>query len=422
MIFNTIRGFILKGAFRKNVLALLSGNILSQLIYLLFTPVLTRIYSPSDFGVYAIFITLLSIFSVIVTGQYELTILLPKKESNFRYVVYGSVGLAIVLSVFVTFILLLSAPLLERFDLIFGAGMIVTLGISILINAIYQIGMYISLRNKAFKTIAIINIVNVVFSLLFQFLFSKTEFKENGLVLGYMIGTLVAGILFLFQAKNVFLQSINQKEVIHRSWNILARYKNFPLLNLPATLVNLLANQAPQLLLNSFGVDIIGHFAMSQKVLGSPVTLLSSSVSYVFKEEASRDYRNTGNCRPIFIKTFKTLFLISIIPFVLLFFLSPKLIPIIFGQEWQVAGVFTQALVIMYFLKFTVSPLSFVIIIAEKQKLNLFLQILLLLLVVVAIGIGIYLQSPLISIALYSISYSIIYLLFLLISYKLTKK
>ena len=202
---------------------------------------------------------------------------------------------------------------------------------------------------------------------------------------------------------------------------VIRRYKNFPLLNLPATLVNLLANQAPQLLLNTFGESIVGYFAMSQKVLGSPVTLFSTSVSHVFKERASSDYRNKGNCRPIFLQTFKSLFLISVVPFILLFFLAPRLVPIIFGSQWIEAGVYIQALTLMYFFKFTVSPLSYVIIIAEKQKLNLIFQILLLILSIGSIGYGIYIQSPLIGVVLYSISYSIIYLIYLIISYKLSK-
>ena len=160
---------------------------------------------------------------------------------------------------------------------------------------------------------------------------------------------------------------------------------------------------------------------MSQKVLGSPVTLFSTSVSHVFKERASSDYRNKGNCRPIFLQTFKSLFLISVVPFILLFFLAPRLVPIIFGSQWIEAGVYIQALTLMYFFKFTVSPLSYVIIIAEKQKLNLIFQILLLILSIGSIGYGIYIQSPLIGVVLYSISYSIIYLIYLIISYKLSK-
>jgi O-antigen/teichoic acid export membrane protein len=72
-----------------------SGTVISQAVYLLFYPILTRIYQPSDFGQYAIFIAFLSIGSLVVTGQYESSILLPKKEKNVKYLVWGAIALAL---------------------------------------------------------------------------------------------------------------------------------------------------------------------------------------------------------------------------------------------------------------------------------------------------------------------------------------
>ena len=278
-----------------------------------------------------------------------------------------------------------------------------------------------SLRNRGFKALSIINIVNVGFSILFQYIFSLTEYKSIGLIVGYMVGTLVAMVcLFIYNRKTLKLD-FKKSNLYLGIFKVLKRYKNFPFANLPAMLVNLLANQIPQLLLNTFGQAIVGYFAMSQKVLGSPVTLFSTSVSHVFKERASSDYRNKGNCRPIFVKTFKSLFLISIVPFILLFIFAPMIVPIIFGAEWVEAGVYIRALTLMYFFKFTVSPLSYVVVIAERQKLNLFLQIILLILTAGSIYYGIYKNNPLSSVIFYSISYSLVYLVFLFISYKLSK-
>ena len=418
---DNIKSLFKFGSFKKNITIMFSGTVFSQAIYLLFYPILTRIYSPADFGQYAIFITFLSVFSIIVTGQYELTILLPKKEKNYKYLVYSAIFLAFLLSIVATVLLFISFPLWEKYNLINTYSLLGVLGISILINALYQTGIYISLRNKAFKAISIVNIINVVFSISFQYIFSRTELRDIGLIIGYMVGTLVTMIILFFINKKVFSLELNVRDLFKNGKRVLARYKDFPLLNLPATLVNLLANQSPQILLNSFNQSIVGYFALSQKVLGSPVTLFSTSVSHVFKEKASSDYRIKGNCRPIFVKTFKSLLLISIIPFLLIFIFAPLAVPIIFGAEWEPAGIYIRALTLMYFFKFTVSPLSYVIIIAEKQKLNLILQSLLLVLTIISIGYGIYIGKPLVSIILYSLSYSIIYLLFFLISLKFAK-
>lgn len=405
-----------KGSFRRDVIMVFSGTAISQGIYLLFYPILTRIYSPGNFGQYAIFMTFLSICTVIVTGQYELTLLLPKKDENYKSLTIGTILLSLFVSILVTVVLILGFPILQKYNLFNTRSIVCFLGISILVNALYQTFLYVSLRKRAFKFIAIINICNVAFSILFQYIFSQLGFKENGLIIGYMIGTFIALGLFLSKNKEILLIGGRLKDVSSSIKEQMKKYKNFPMYNLPATLVNLLANQAPQILLNTFGKIVVGYFSLSQKVLGSPVTLFSTSVSQVFRERASRDYREKGNCRPIFVKTFQSLLLISFIPFLLIFIFAPILIPFIFGSEWAEAGTYVRALTLMYFFKFSVSPLTYVIIIAEKQKLNFLLQTLLLILTLASIGLGIYLKNPLSAIVSYSIAYSIVYIIFFIVS------
>jgi O-antigen/teichoic acid export membrane protein len=263
--------------------------------------------------------------------------------------------------------------------------------------------------------------MNVAGSLLGQYLLSRTILKSFGLPIGYMFGTLVAMVLLFWKNRNVVSLNVPLRSVLSDVKEVLVRYKKFPMFNLPATFVNLFANQIPQLMLNFFGQSTVGQFSLSQRVLGSPVTLFSTSVSHVFKERASSDYRIKGSCRGIFVQTLKSLFLISIIPFLLLFILSPTLVPIIFGEEWRTAGIYIRALSLMYFFKFTVSPLSYVIIIAEKQNLNLVLQIIFLVLTSGALYIGVRSGNALTAITLYSIAYAIVYLLFLITSYRLTE-
>lgn len=416
-----IQPFLKKGSFRRNVAVMSSGTAISQVLYLLFYPVLTRIYSPVDFGQYAVFIALLSILTIFATGQYELAIMLPKKETAYKRIILATVILAVLLTFFITILLYALAPILiDKFNLLSSPILIPILGASILINSFYQVAIYISLRNKVFSIISIVNIINVIVSISFQYTFFKLGFGPIGLITGFMMGTLVAMALLMYKNRKLFNLG-NQKYSFGEIREVFIRYRKFPLFNLPATIVNLLANQSPQLLLNNFSQAVVGNFALSQRVLGSPVSLFSASVSYVFKEKASYDYRNKGSCKVIFLKTFKSLLLISLVPFILIFFLSPALVPIIFGEGWEEAGLYIQILAIMYLLKFTVSPLTYVLIIAEKQKLNFIIQSTLLVLVLISLMVGVIQKSPLLAITLYSMSYSMIYILFFIISYKVSQ-
>ena len=68
--------------FNKNVLTLLTGTTVAQAIPVAISPILTRIYTPEDFGLFAIFIAMTAIFGSIVNARYDLAIMLPKKNED----------------------------------------------------------------------------------------------------------------------------------------------------------------------------------------------------------------------------------------------------------------------------------------------------------------------------------------------------
>jgi len=152
-----------------------------------------------------------------------------------------------------------------------------------------------------------------------------------------------------------------------------------------------------------------------------PVSLLSTTVLDVFKQRATEDYNKYGNCEDIFVKTFKKLVLLGIFPFTILGIYAPELFAFVFGQDWQVAGEFAQIMTPMIFLKFITNPLSYTFFIANKQNINLVGQIILFSLMLTAIYIGVKLNDEYLIVKLFSISYSIMYILYLIISYQYSK-
>jgi O-antigen/teichoic acid export membrane protein len=141
----------------------------------------------------------------------------------------------------------------------------------------------------------------------------------------------------------------------------------------------------------------------------------------VFRERASRDYRIHGNCRSVYIKTIKSLVLISILPFLVLFFAAPDLFSFVFGPSWKIAGEYTRILSLMFFFRFTSSPLSYVFYIAEKQNYDLIWQIILFIVSILSILAGVWRGSPQFSLLCFSISYSVMYLVYLYFSYTFAK-
>jgi O-antigen/teichoic acid export membrane protein len=180
------------------------------------------------------------------------------------------------------------------------------------------------------------------------------------------------------------------------------------------------SGQIPVLLLSAFfGSAVTGFFSLSQRVIAAPEGLISVSVGDVFRQQASVEYQKTGNCRKTFIKLFKILVLVSIIPFAILGFAAPVLFEVIFGSQWEVAGGYVQIMTIMFFLSFIVSPLSSMFIIAEKQKLDLIIQLFHFIFICLSFFAGYrFFKKPEAAILLYTITYSIKYLFEFYLSYR----
>ena len=96
-----------KSEFSRNVMILMSGSILAQAIPLIVAPILTRLYTPEEFGVYALFFSIVSILTIVATARYEMAIMLPKSNRTSMSIVYLSATISILISLF-TFVLVLA--------------------------------------------------------------------------------------------------------------------------------------------------------------------------------------------------------------------------------------------------------------------------------------------------------------------------
>ncbi len=158
---------------------------------------------------------------------------------------------------------------------------------------------------------------------------------------------------------------------------------------------------------------------MSDRFFSLPVAFMTSSISEVFRQKASKQYHEEGSCRPILVKTALALFSISIVPFIIGMLFAPDIFAFVFGEKWRPAGDYARLIGILFFFKTVVSPVSYVVYIARKFYTSLILDSILLLLSIAAVFIGIYAyKSVELGILFYSITHSLLYLITFYLSYK----
>jgi len=179
---------------------------------------------------------------------------------------------------------------------------------------------------------------------------------------------------------------------------------------------------APNILINkAFGSTINGYYNMTDKILGSPVWLVTSSIGDVFRQEAAEQFRTKGSCFDIFKKTLKGMFLIGIIPFTFLFIFSPYIITPLLGEGWSEVGDFIRIFSVMYFIKFGVRPVYSVLYIVKKQDYNAIFQGIHLLSIIIAFVIGFVTKDLYLCLVSWSVLSSISYLIILFFSYRFAK-
>ena len=362
--------FVPKSEFVRNVLTLMTGTSIAQAIPIALSPVLTRIYGPDEFGLFALYTGVALVLSVIATGRYELAIMLPEKEEDAAELV----KFASVITIFFSLIVLVTI-------LIFSDGLSVLLGnkdifgwlfflpATILFSGFYQILNYWFNRKRKFTILAKNRVVQNSSTAAGQFLFSN---GGMGLVFGVIFGQLLSLVFLirkLFKDDHKYFGRLEKNRMI----DVGKRYISFPKYDVPTSALNVAASQAPNILFTTFfSAQFAGFFYLTQRVLQAPISLISTSILDVFKEEASKSYRETGQSKLIYVKTAKWLMLITIIPSFLAFFVIEDLFKFFFGSEWLEAGIYAKILIPSLALRFVVNPLSFMVYIAEKQKINFF--------------------------------------------------
>ena len=161
---------------------------------------MTRIYSPEEFGLFAVFLALFSILSALVTGRYEMAIMLPEDEKDSLSLFHLSLIFSFTFSAFIAVIIFLfSAEISDFFNNQELNFWLYFLPFSIFFAGIFQTFNYWLNRNKDYKNIAMGKIVLGAGTSIFQLLMRMISKISGGLIVGYLIGQIIVTYYFLIK-------------------------------------------------------------------------------------------------------------------------------------------------------------------------------------------------------------------------------
>lgn len=400
--------------FWKHVMTVLGGALGAQALPLLAAPLITRMCTPADMGAFSLWLAVVAVAAVGATLRMETAMILdhePEQQRTcFRVVLYTATITAVVVTALAVLAHLADVPAVRQLSW----PALLTVGVGTWLVANMQTTLAYATSHNAFGKAARAKIWGAGTIAAAQLLLLAAGADALGLLAGQLIG-LATGLLvarrLLHPPSPGFRLALGLEGRAY-----LGRHRKFWQYTLPSNLLNSLVGQLPLILIGMrHGALAAGLFALTQRVLAAPISLLAASVLEVFKRQSVHEFQEVGHCKQAYRYTFKVLLLLGLLPSLVLLLFSPQLFAWVFGPAWREAGELAQILAPLYFLNFIASPLSYVFFVTGKQNVDMWWQVTLFLMTVAVFVMPGSLHQ---NVLWYAIGYSTLYLVYLHMSWQ----
>ncbi len=404
-----------RGGFIRDTLTLVTGTAMAQVVSLAFSPVLSRIYSAEDFGVFALYNFIVAVPAVFVCWCYEPAILLPKDNEEAAQVLSLSLLLAGVMSVLALLPAIYSKGIAAYFNVPALAPFLWCVSLNLFTLGVTQALNYWLNRNRDFSSVAVSRLLQSTSMGGAQIALSTTAFRSGSLIAGQVLGQVVSAGYLGAQAYRKGFRRIGKHLRHPVLLKTLSRFKRFPLYSSWGTAFNVASFQiVPAFLTRLFTPADAGHYFFGYRLVSAAVILGSTSLGQVLYQRAARERHEGKSIDTLVEKILFRMLALTLVPFLLFILISPDLFALLFGNQWRTSGHFMRLVGPMFYIQFIVSPLSMVLFALEKQHIAAVIQFLMFVGTVCSLSLGFFLAlSPTRLLIIYSAVQSLVYLVYL---------
>ncbi len=336
-------GLITEGSFLRNIAIFTSGSLLAYLIGFVFTPIITRIYSPEDYGRFAFFNTILAILFSVSTLNYSEALILPKKTKDFHILCRLILTISFIITIlFTAFLLAFNNSFVAYFNMD-GVGYLTFLIPVLLMFSIFQIiADNHNIRKKQFSVNSKSKIASVIFS------------KGSVAIIGLKFGSSVAGLI----SGEIIIRGINYFSLLGRksvkipfkiirgiNWDDLKRvaekYRKYPIYIFPSSLLLQFSLHFPIFIISkTYSSEMLGFYSLALTLLGIPIQIIGFSVGKVFLQKANEIAQSNDGLLlfRLIIKLFYFSLVFSIAGYGIVYFFGQWIFHLIAGEDWNLAG------------------------------------------------------------------------------------
>ncbi|HCW7174676.1 TPA: type 8 capsular polysaccharide synthesis protein Cap8K [Staphylococcus aureus] len=346
-------------------LMILSSGI-AQVILIITTPIITRLYSPTEFGEFTIFSNIAMILIPIINARYDLLIVNTKNDRSANILSQISFLISLLILLILIPIFAISAWLYPNFILDF-------IFIIIMLFLVSLTNIFTNYLNKErkYKVLSLINVFRAGSMALLQIIFGLLALGSLGLIIGFSL-SYTAGITLGYKTFKKHFNIVRDKE---ETKALFLENKNQLVYSTPSILLNSLSFSVVVFFIGILYTNTeVGIYGMAIRVLGIPVTIISLGLSKIFMQQANDYYIEYGNFRNLLLKFSSILVIVSIILYVPLYLFSEELVNILLGHSWVDAITVIKIVIPLFVIRLIVSTVSLSVIVLQKQQLELILQ------------------------------------------------
>jgi O-antigen/teichoic acid export membrane protein len=390
--------------YTRNFFKLFSSLMLAQGLSVALAPLLSRLYTPEDFGLVAIYMAISGLLSMVATGKYEQAIMLPKRNEDAASLVMLVLMITLVVSLVVFFVVVLfNKPIIGLLQTPELSIWLYFIPLIMILHGIYQSLTYYANRMKYFGIMASGTLIQHVVLNLTRIALGIERILPNGLILSQIVSPVFSAIYMIRKITprmREYFEGVNFQNIRYQG----SIYSQYPRFNLIQSLTNNLAASLPIFMFTSgFSAQIAGLYSFGFTFVFRPMSLFSQSTLQVLSQKVIEDHNNGKDIYPGLKKLVWSFFRLGIIPFILLGIFAPWIFSIVFSPVWTEAGTMIQILLPWLFMVYLTSPLSFVPELFFQQKKSMIIDFISLILRFAALYTGIHFNNVYLSLILYTL-------------------
>lgn len=355
----------------KNIVAVLKGTVVAQLISLVLMPIVTREFGPESFGQYQLYLSCLVPLLVLITMRYEIAILQADDGPELTALIHLCIAIVATTSALVA-VLGEVGRRLTHWPANAPTGFMALLAIGCFFGGLLQVFSYLAVRSHAFRIGAVAKVVQSGVTGAASVLAGWLWPFPGTLILADIVGRWCGSLAFLPNGRGA-LQGMMARPSVADIRRVAVKYRALPTISVLGGLINSAGGVITPLAMYSyFNAQVAGQFGIVERFIVGPLGILGVAISQAFMADLASVIRRRapGSLAMFWSVVRKTMF-IGVLLAVPCAIFSPTAVEFVFGSDWAVAGLFAQLLTPLFLITLTASAVSMTLAVSGHQRLQL---------------------------------------------------